>query len=377
MWTTLYTHGIIDSSMIPQEIADAETDVPFFNNKCDEQKRYNDMNKENKIILYKDDDGKVSVNTRFADEDVWLTQAQLAEIYDTTQENISMHISNIYRDGELEYIRTYKKFLLVRKEGNRQVKRNIDHYNLDMIIALGYRVQSPIAVRFRCWATQRLHEYIQKGFTMDDERLKQGGNRYFRELLQRIRDIRSSERNFYQQVTDIYATSTDYDPRAKMTKMFFATVQNKMHYAVHEHTAAELIYERVDNEKPFVGMTNFKGNYVTRDDVKIAKNYLTELELQRLNLLTSQFLDYAEFQALEQNPMTMAEWIAALDDQILRLRKNILEGAGAVSHQEAIEKAEREFEIYREREMRMLESDFDKAVKRLMNKTDDEDKENK
>ena len=334
------------------------------------------MYKENKIILYKDDDGKVSVNTRFADEDVWLTQAQLAEIYDTTQENISMHISNIYKDGELEYIRTYKKFLLVRKEGNRQVKRNIDHYNLDMIIALGYRVQSPIAVRFRRWATQRLHEYIQKGFTMDDERLKQGGNRYFRELLQRIRDIRSSERNFYQQVTDIYATSTDYDPRAKMTKLFFATVQNKMHYAVHEHTAAELIYERVDNEKPFVGMTNFKGNYVTRDDVKIAKNYLTELELQRLNLLTSQFLDYAEFQALEQNPMTMAEWIAALDDQILRLRKNILEGAGAVSHQEAIEKAEREFEIYREREMRMLESDFDKAVKRLMNKTDDEDKEN-
>lgn len=334
------------------------------------------MDKENKIILYKDDDGKVSVNTRFADEDVWLTQAQLAEIYDTTQENISMHISNIYKDSELDDIRTYKKFLLVRKEGNRQVKRNIDHYNLDMIIALGYRVQSPIAVRFRRWATQRLHEYIQKGFTMDDERLKQGGNRYFRELLQRIRDIRSSERNFYQQVTDIYATSTDYDPRAKMTKLFFATVQNKMHYAVHEHTAAELIYERVDNEKPFVGMTNFKGNYVTRDDVKIAKNYLTELELQRLNLLTSQFLDYAEFQALEQNPMTMAEWIAALDDQILRLRKNILEGTGTISHQEAIEKAEREFEIYREREMRMLESDFDKAVKRLMNKTDDEDKDN-
>jgi hypothetical protein len=235
-----------------------------------------------------------------------------------------------------------------------------------MIIALGYRVQSPIAVRFRRWATQRLHEYIQKGFTMDDERLKQGGNRYFKELLQRIRDIRSSERNFYQQVTDIYATSTDYDPRAKLTKQFFATVQNKMHYAVHEHTAAELIYERVDNEKPFVGMTNFKGNYVTRDDVKIAKNYLTELELQRLNLLTSQFLDFAEFQALEQNPMTMADWVAALDDQILRLRKNILEGTGTVSHQEAIEKAEHEFEIYREREMRLLESDFDKAVKGLL-----------
>ena len=321
--------------------------------------------------------GKVNVNVRFADEDVWLTQAQLAEIYQTTQQNISLHQKGIYADGELDEEATHKKYLLVRQEGKRQVKREIDHYNLDMIIALGYRVQSPIAVRFRRWATQRLHEYIQKGFTMDDERLKQGGNRYFKELLQRIRDIRSSERNFYQQVTDIYATSTDYDPRAKMTKLFFATVQNKMHYAVHEHTAAELIYERVDNEKPFVGMTNFKGNYVTRDDVKIAKNYLTELELQRLNLLTSQFLDYAEFQALEQNPMTMADWIAALDDQILRLRRNILEDAGAVSHQEAIEKAEREFEIYREREMRLLESDFDKVVKRLKNlqKGDDEEKE--
>ena len=330
-----------------------------------ETKRFKDMDKENKLILYKDEKGRVSVNTRFADEDVWLTQEQLATIYQTTQENVSMHITNIYTDNELDKEGTYKKFLLVRQEGKRQVRRNIDHYNLDVIIALGYRVQSPIAVRFRRWATQRLHEYIQKGFTMDDERLKQGGSRYFRELLQRIRDIRSSERNFYQQVTDIYATSTDYDPRAKMTKLFFATVQNKMHYAVHEHTAAELIYERVDNEKPFVGMTNFKGNYVTRDDVKIAKNYLTELELQRLNLLTSQFLDYAEFQALEQNPMTMADWIAALDDQILRLRKNILEGSGTVSHQEAIEKAEREFEIYREREMRLLESDFDKAIKRL------------
>ena len=334
------------------------------------------MDKENKIILYKDDDGKVSVSTRFADEDVWLTQAQLAEIYQTTKQNVSQHIDNILSVGELDVNRTVKKFLTVREEGKRKVQRDITYYNLDMIIALGYRVQSPIAVRFRRWATQRLHEYIQKGFTMDDERLKQGVNRYFRKLLQRIRDIRSSERNFYQQVTDIYATSTDYDPRAKMTKLFFATVQNKMHYAVHEHTAAELIYERVDNEKPFVGMTNFKGNYVTRDDVKIAKNYLTELELQRLNLLTSQFLDYAEFQALEQNPMTMAEWIKALDDQILRLRKNILEGTGTISHQEAIEKAEREFEIYREREMRMLESDFDKAVKRLMNKADEAEEEN-
>ena len=332
------------------------------------------MDKENKLILYKDENGRVSVNVRFADEDVWLTQAQLVEIYQSSKSNISEHIKHIFKDKELDEEVVVRKFRTTTQHGAIEGKtqsRDVAHYNLDVIIALGYRVQSPIAVRFRRWATQRLHEYIQKGFTMDDERLKQGGNRYFRELLQRIRDIRSSERNFYQQVTDIYATSTDYDPRAKMTKLFFATVQNKMHYAVHEHTAAELIYERVDNEKPFVGMTNFKGNYVTRDDVKIAKNYLTELELQRLNLLTSQFLDYAEFQALEQNPMTMADWIQALDDQILRLRKNILEGSGTVSHQEAIEKAEREFEIYREREMRLLESDFDKAVKRLKDRNSD------
>ncbi|MCQ2051574.1 MAG: virulence RhuM family protein [Bacteroidaceae bacterium] len=319
----------------------------------------------NRLILYTDENGRVRVNVRFADEDVWLTQDQLAEIYATTQQNISQHIAAIYSDMELEEIPTHKKFLSVRQEGTRNVRRNIDHYNLDMIIALGYRVQSPVAVRFRRWATQRLHEYIQKGFTMDDERLKQGGNRYFHELLQRIRDIRSSERNFYQQVTDIYSTSVDYDPRSPMTKQFFATVQNKMHYAVHEHTAAELIYERVDNEKPFVGMTNFKGNYVTQDDVKIAKNYLSEQELQRLNLLTSQFLDYAEFQALERNPMTMAEWIKALDEQIMHLRRNILEGTGTISHKEAIEKAEQEYRIYREREMALLESDFDKVVKQL------------
>ena len=322
-------------------------------------------NSKNHLIIYQDDNGLVKVNVRFADEDVWLTQGQLAEIYDTTQENISMHISNIYKDGELEQKRTYKKFLLVRQEGTRSVQRNIDHYNLDMIIALGYRVQSQVATRFRRWATERLHEYIQKGFAMDDDRLKQGGNRYFRELLQRIRDIRASERNFYQQVTDIYATSVDYDPRTDLTRTFFATVQNKLHYAVHEHTAAEIIYDRVDSEKPLVGMTNFKGNYITKDDVKIAKNYLTEKELQRLNLLVSQFLDFAEFQALEERPMHMVDWISALDNQIIALQRKLLEGKGCVSHQEAIEKAEREFNIYRQREMAQLESDFDKMVKRL------------
>ena len=323
------------------------------------------MKENNGIIIYQDENGITKVNVRFSNEDVWLTQNQLAEIYDTTQENISMHIKNIYEDKELDENRTYKKFLLVRQEGARQVKRNIDHYNLDVIIALGYRVQSQIATRFRRWATERLHEYIQKGFTMDDDRLKQGGNRYFRELLQRIRDIRASERNFYQQVTDIYATSTDYDPRANLTKQFFATVQNKLHYAVHEHTAAEIIYERVDSDKPLVGMTNFKGDYITRDDVKIAKNYLTEGELQRLNLLVSQFLDFAEFQALEQRPMRMQDWIQALDRQIINLQRKLLEGKGSISHKQAIEKAEHEFAIYRKREMEQLESDFDKMIKNL------------
>ncbi len=320
---------------------------------------------ENSIIIYQDEDGVTKVSVKFSDEDIWLTQNQIAEIYKTTQQNISLHINNIYRDNELEKNSTNKEFLLVQTEGNRQVKRNIDHYNLDMIISLGYRVQSQVATRFRIWATQRLHEYMQKGFTMDDERLKQGGNRYFRELLQRIRDIRSSERNFYQQVTDIYATSIDYDPRSDLTKKFFATVQNKLHFAVHEHTAAELIYERVDNEKPFVGMTNFKGDYVTVDDVKIAKNYLSEIELQRLNLLVSQFLDYAEFQALEQRAMTMNDWIDELDNQIVQNKRKLLEGKGKISHQEAIEKAEKEFEIYRDREMKQLESDFDKMIKML------------
>ena len=305
------------------------------------------------------------MNVRFADEDVWLTQGQLAEIYDTTQQNIALHIKNIYADKELADEATHKKYLLVRQEGNRNVQRNIDHYNLDMIIAIGYRVQSQVATRFRRWATERLHEYIQKGFAMDDDRLKQGGNRYFRELLQRIRDIRASERNFYQQVTDIYATSVDYDPRTDLTRTFFATVQNKLHYAIHEHTAAEIIYDRVDCDKPFVGMINFKGDYITKDDVKVAKNYLTENELQRLNLLVSQFLDFAEFQALEEHPMRMTDWIAALDNQIISLQRKLLEGKGSVSHQETIEKAEREFNIYRQREMAQLESDFDKMVKRL------------
>ena len=327
------------------------------------------MDNKNEVLIYEDKDGLTRVDVKFIDEDVWLTQNQLADIYKTTQQNISQHINTIYNDKELPSS-TNKKFLLVQKEGNRNVKRKIDHYNLDMMIALGYRVQSDVAVRFRIWATQRLHEYIQKGFTMDDNRLKQGGNRYFKELLQRIRDIRSSERNFYQQVTDIYATSVDYDPRSEITKKFFATIQNKLHYAVHQQTAAELIYNRVNNEKPYVGMTNFKGNYVTVDDVKIAKNYLSETELQRLNLLVSQFLDFAELQALEQKTMKMSNWIEELDNQILLNRRKILEGNGKISHEEAIKKAEKEFQVYREREMKEFQSDFDLLMKSLPDKGD-------
>ena len=324
------------------------------------------MDNKNEILIYEDKDGLTRVDVKFIDEDVWLTKYQLADIYKTTRQNIEQHINNIYEDNELPNS-TCKKFLQVQKEGNREVKRNIAHYNLDMIIALGYRVQSDVAVRFRIWATTRLHEYIQKGFTMDDNRLKQGGNRYFKELLQRIRDIRSSERNFYQQVTDIYATSIDYDPRSEITKKFFATVQNKLHYAVHEQTVAELIYNRVENGKPYVGMTNFKGNYVTIDDVKIANNYLSEIELQRLNLLVSQFLDFAELQALEQRTMKMNDWIEELDNHILLNRRKILEGNGKISHDEAIKKAEKEFQIYREREMKELQSDFDLLMKSLPN----------
>ena len=317
---------------------------------------------ENNVIIYQDENNVTRVSVRFSDEDIWLTQTQLAEIYQSSKSNISEHIKHILEDGELDENTVVRKFRTTATDGKNY---NVIHYNLDMMIALGYRVQSQVATRFRRWATECLHEYIQKGFAMDDERLKQGGSRYFRELLQRIRDIRSSERNFYQQVTDIYATAVDYDPRSDMTKIFFATVQNKLHYAVHEHTAAEVIYERVDNQKPLVGMTNFKGDYVTKDDVKIAKNYLSEIELQRLNLLVSQFLDYAEFQALEQVPMTMKEWIEALDNQIVTNKRKLLEGKGNISHKQAIEKAEKEFEIYRAREMRQLESDFDRAVKLL------------
>jgi len=320
------------------------------------------MVSKSEMIMYQTEDGLTNINVHLDEDTVWLTQAQMVELFQSSKSNISEHIKNVFTEGELSEEAVVRDFRTTASDGKNY---NTKHYNLDVIISVGYRVKSLRGTQFRQWATKRLNEYIRKGFTMDDERLKNGGGRYFRELLQRIRDIRSSERNLYQQVTDIYATAIDYDPKAKVTREFFATVQNKMHYAAHKHTAAELIYERVDSDKPMVGMTNFKGEYATKSDVGIAKNYLSERELTILNLLVSQFLDFAELQALEERPIKMTEWVDELDRQLLTNRRDILKGKGKISHKQAIEKAEKEFKLYREREMRLLESDFDRAVKNL------------
>lgn len=315
---------------------------------------------KNQMIIFKTEDEKISIDVLFDQDTVWLTIDNMVDLFGKSRSTINEHILNIFNEGELV------ESECVRKIGISDFStKPTNFYNLDVIISVGYRVKSLRGTQFRQWATKRLNEYIRKGFAMDDERLKNGGGRYFRELLQRVRDIRSSERNLYQQVTDIYATAIDYDSKSPLTKEFFATVQNKMHYAAHKHTAAEVIYERVDSEKPYVGMTNFKGDYVTIGDVKIAKNYLTEKELQILNLLVSQFLDYAELQAIEENPMTMQNWIDELDHQLSSNRRELLIGKGSISHKAAIEKAEKEFKIYRDNEMRQLESDFDRAVKKL------------
>ena len=316
------------------------------------------------IIIFQTEDEKVSVDVRFHEETLWLTLDQMAQLFERDKSTISRHIKNVYAENELEQRATVAKFTTVQPEGSRQVERTLEYYNLDVIISVGYRVKSLRGTQFRQWATKRLNEYIRKGFTMDDERLKNGGGRYFRELLQRIRDIRSSERNLYQQVTDIYSTALDYDPKANLTREFFATVQNKMHYAAHKHTAAEVIYDRVDSQKSLMGMTNFKGEYITKDDVGVAKNYLSEKELQVLNLLVSQFLDYAELQAIEEHAMTMADWVAELDRQLLGNRRELLTDKGRVSHKQAMEKAEAEFQVYRAREMKQLESDFDRVKKK-------------
>lgn len=312
------------------------------------------------FLLYKTADNKVSINVQIEDETVWLTQDQMAELFDKSKKTISEHIRNIYLEGELTELAT------MRKSGNSGFStKPTNYYNLDVIISVGYRVKSLRGTQFRQWATKRLREYIVKGFTMDDERLKQGGGRYFRELLQRIRDIRSSERNLYQQVTDIYATSIDYKKDAKLTRQFFATVQNKMHVAAHGKTAAELVYERADAKKPNMGLTNFKGDYITSDDVEVAKNYLSEEELNVLNLIVSQYLDFAELQATRQRAMTMQQWIDKLDEFLKISDSSVLVGAGKIKHEQAMTKAKREFKKYRDEEMRRLESDFDKAVKEV------------
>jgi len=321
--------------------------------------------KKNEVIIFTTTDGKVSVDAQFDEQTVWLSLDQMAALFERDKSTISRHIKNLFEEGELEQSATVANFATVQHEGNRQVERQIERFNLDVIISVGYRVKSLRGTQFRQWATKRLNEYICKGFTLDDERLKNGGGRYFRELLQRVRDIRSSERNLYQQVTDIYATAIDYDPKAELTRDFFATVQNKMHYAAHRQTAAEVIYNRVDSDKPLMGMSNFQGDYITKSDIGIAKNYLSEKELTILNLLVSQFLDFAELQALEENAMTMAEWIAVLDRQLLSNRRELLTDKGHISRKQAITKAEQEFEVYRSRELKQLESDFDRTVKQL------------
>ena len=312
------------------------------------------------FILYKTPDNKVSINVQIEDETVWLTQDQMAELFDKSKSTINEHVQNIYSEGELLEIDTMRKF------GNSEFStKPTNYYNLDVIISVGYRVKSLRGTQFRQWATKRLREYIIKGFTMDDERLKQGGGRYFKELLQRIRDIRSSERNLYQQVTDIYATSIDYQKDADVTKKFFATVQNKMYYAVHGKTAAEMIYDRANATQPNMGLMNFKGNYITTDDVVVAKNYLTEDELNELNLIVSQYLDFAELQATRRKAMTMQQWIYKLDEYLCVNDSKLLDGAGKISHKRAMKKARREFDAYRQDEMRRLESDFDKAIKEI------------
>ncbi len=318
--------------------------------------------KRQAVVIFTSRDGKVAVDTRFDEETVWLSLDQMATLFERDKSTISRHIKNVFAEGELEHSSVVANFATTAADGKTY---QVEYFNLDVIISVGYRVKSLRGTQFRQWATQRLNEYIRKGYTLDDERLKQGGGRYFRELLQRIRDIRSSERNLYQQVTDIYATAIDYDPKADLTRDFFATVQNKMHYAAHQHTAAEVIHERADHAQPLMGMTSFKGNYVTREDVRVAKNYLSEKELNVLNLLVSQFLDFAELQALEERPMTMTDWVAELDRQLLGNRRELLKDKGKISRKQAIEKAEREFEAYRANQMKHLESDFDRAVKRL------------
>ncbi|MFH1626849.1 MAG: virulence RhuM family protein [bacterium] len=329
-------------------------------------------NKKSQIIIYKVENGQIKIDVRFENETVWLTQNALAELFQTTKNNISMHVKNIFEEGELDKMTTVKNFLTVQKEGKREVSRNIEYYNLDLIISIGYRVKSAIATAFRQWATARLREYIVKGFVLDDERLKNPDLPfdYFEELTRRISEIRTSEKRFYRKITDIYATSVDYDPTDEKSILFFKTVQNKIHYAITGNTVAEIIASRVNSKKSNVGLTNFRGSKPTKEEVVIAKNYLSEQELLVLNNLVEQYLVFAEGQAMQRVPMYMKDWIDKLHGFLQINNKDILKDAGKVSHELAKELAEKEYDKYYKKSLKApskADRDFEvfanKAVK--------------
>ena len=318
------------------------------------------------ILIYQTDDGQTNIEVKIEDDTVWLTQQQMSELFQTSRTNVVEHIKHIYEEGELDEISTCRNFRQVRKEGNREVTRQIPHYNLDMIISLGYRIKSMIATRFRQWATKRLKEYMIKGFTIDDERLKgNGGGNYWKELLDRIRDIRSSEKVLYRQVLDLYATSVDYNPHSEESVRFFKIVQNKLHYAAHGHTAAEVIYQRADAEKPFMGLTSFSGELPALKDIGIAKNYLEENELKVLNNLVSGYFDLAEINAIEHKPMYMDDYVKQLDSVLSSGNRKLLTGAGSVSHKQALEKAKAEYRKYQEITLTPVEKAYLESIKEV------------
>ena len=320
----------------------------------------------NKIIIYNTEDGKSKINLKLEDGTVWLNQLQIAELFQTTKQNISKHIKAILEDGELSEVSTVNYQLTVQKEGKREIERNIAFYNLDMILAVGYRVRSPRGVQFRKYASTVLKEYLIKGFTMDDDRLKNfGGGSYFKELLDRIRDIRSSEKVFYRQVLDLFSTSIDYDGKSEEAKKFFSTVQNKMHYAIHHHTVSELIFVRVDGDKEFMGLTTFKGELPTLTEAKTAKNYLSEKELRGLNQLVSGYFDFAERQAEREIAMTMTDWIKHVDNILRATGEDVLENAGNISRKQMEEKVEEEYKKYSEHTLTSVEKDYLEEIKNI------------
>ena len=318
------------------------------------------------ILIYQTDDGQTNIEVKIEDDTVWLTQQQMSELFQTSRTNVVEHIKHIYEEGELDEISTCRNFRQVRKEGNREVTRQIPHYNLDMIISLGYRIKSVIATRFRQWATKRLKEYMIKGFTIDDERLKgNGGGNYWKELLDRIRDIRSSEKVLYRQVLDLYATSVDYNPHSEESVRFFKIVQNKLHYAAHGHTAAEVIYQRADAQKPFMGLTSFSGELPALKDIGIAKNYLDESELKVLNNLVSGYFDLAEINAIEHKPMYMDDYVKQLDSVLSSGNRKLLTGSGSVSYKQALEKAKSEYRKYQEITLTPVEKAYFESIKEV------------